>query len=116
MYMYIDSLFRSYSYFIQVSLDGYHWVRVVDRSQYLCRSWQELPFATRVVRYIRVVGVHNTMNKSFHLVSFACLHSSKPFQLSPENLISESLNSVKQAYTFQLFGIRTLYLEIPFVV
>lgn len=41
---------RSYSYFVQVSLDGLDWVTVVDYSQHLCRSWQELFFAEKVVR------------------------------------------------------------------
>ncbi len=40
-------------------------------------------------RYIRVVGVYNSMNRSFHLVSFACLHTSRPFQLSTEGIIGE---------------------------
>ena len=40
-------------------------------------------------RYVRVVGVYNSMNRSFHLVSFACLHTSRPFQLNDEGLISE---------------------------
>lgn len=92
---------RSYSYFVQVSLDCQHWVTVVNRSEHLCRSWQELPFKTRVIQFIRVVGVHNTMNKSFHLVSFACLHSSKPFQVSDDNLIipTENVASIAASAT-----------------
>lgn len=39
------------------------WVRVVDYSQYSCRSWQYLYFENRVVQYIRIVGTHNTVNK-----------------------------------------------------
>ena len=41
---------RSYSYFVQVSLDGLDWLTVVDYSQHLCRSWQELFFQEKVVR------------------------------------------------------------------
>ncbi|XP_011512582.1 BTB/POZ domain-containing protein 9 isoform X3 [Homo sapiens] len=41
---------RSYSYFIEVSMDELDWVRVIDHSQYLCRSWQKLYFPARVCR------------------------------------------------------------------
>lgn len=96
---------------VQVSLDREHWVTVVDRSEHLCRSWQELFFEPKVVRsaggghwgrrrvrmsilspdrYIRVVGVYNSMNRSFHLVSFACLHTSKPFELTDTGFIGKS--------------------------
>nr|XP_031291397.1 BTB/POZ domain-containing protein 9 [Camelus dromedarius] len=45
---------RSYSYFIEVSMDELDWIRVIDHSQYLCRSWQKLYFPARVCRYIRM--------------------------------------------------------------
>ena len=41
---------RSYSYYVEVSLDSEVWVTVVDRNQHLCRSWQELFFKEQVVR------------------------------------------------------------------
>lgn len=64
---------RSYSYYIEVSMEQKDWVRVIDYSQYSCRSWQYLYFENRVVQYIRVVGTHNTVNKVFHLVSLEAL-------------------------------------------
>ncbi|BFZ07200.1 hypothetical protein BsWGS_10239 [Bradybaena similaris] len=33
------------------------------------------------IRYIRVVGTHNTANQGFHLVSFKCYYTSHPFRL-----------------------------------
>lgn len=42
--------FRSYSYYIEVSMDELDWVRVVDHSKYLCRSWQNLYFTPRICR------------------------------------------------------------------
>ncbi|RWS10709.1 BTB/POZ domain-containing protein 9-like protein [Dinothrombium tinctorium] len=72
---------RSYSYYIEVSMDQNDWVRVIDYSQYLCRSWQYLYFPSRVVKYIRVVGTHNSVNRVFHLVSFQCMYTNKPFKL-----------------------------------
>lgn len=41
---------RSYSYYIEVSMDELDWIRVVDHSKYLCRSWQNLFFTPRVCR------------------------------------------------------------------
>lgn len=46
--------FRSYSYYIEVSMDELDWVRVVDHSKYLCRSWQNLYFTPRVCRWVRL--------------------------------------------------------------
>lgn len=45
------------------------WVRVIDYSDYLCRSWQNLYFKSVVARFVKVVGVRNTANRIFHLVS-----------------------------------------------
>lgn len=41
---------RSYSYYIDVSMDNEDWIRVIDYSKFLCRSWQTLYFKPRVVR------------------------------------------------------------------
>jgi len=64
---------RAYSYYIEVSMDQADWVRVVDHSGYHCRSWQFLHFPQRVVKYLRVVGTHNTVNKVFHVVTLEAL-------------------------------------------
>ncbi|KAM4694522.1 BTB/POZ domain-containing protein 9 [Discoglossus pictus] len=72
---------RSYSYYIEVSMDELDWIRVIDHSLFLCRSWQKLYFPARVCRYIRIVGTHNTVNKVFHLVAFECMFTNKTFTL-----------------------------------
>ncbi|KAM9798517.1 BTB/POZ domain-containing protein 9 [Neosynchiropus ocellatus] len=72
---------RSYSYYIEVSMDELDWVRVVDHSKFLCRSWQNLFFTARVCRYVRIVGTHNTVNKVFHLVAFECMFTSRSYTL-----------------------------------
>ncbi|XP_043962819.1 BTB/POZ domain-containing protein 9 [Gambusia affinis] len=72
---------RSYSYYIEVSMDELDWVRVIDHSKYLCRSWQNLYFTPRVCRYVRIVGTHNTVNKVFHLVAFECMFTNRPYTL-----------------------------------
>lgn len=74
-------IFRSYSYYIEVSIDQKDWTRVIDHTNYYCRSWQYLFFEPRVVRYIRIVGTNNTVNKVFHLVSFEIMYTNTPFIL-----------------------------------
>nr|KAG5695211.1 hypothetical protein BaRGS_018333 [Batillaria attramentaria] len=76
-----DRDMRSYSYYIEVSMDDKDYDRIIDHTSYLCRSWQKLHFPPRVVKYIRVVGTHNTVNRVFHLVSFECFFTNKSFQL-----------------------------------
>lgn len=65
---------RAYSYYVEVSVDQKDWLRVVDHSRFLCRSWQRLYFKPRVIQYIHIVGTHNTVNRVFHAVSLECKH------------------------------------------
>lgn len=64
---------RSYSYFVEVSVNRQNWDCVIDYQPYHCRSWQYLYFAPRAVKYIRLVGTHNTNNKEFHVVSLQAM-------------------------------------------
>jgi BTB/POZ domain-containing protein 9 len=64
---------RSYSYVIDVSVEKDYWERVIDYSEYHCRSWQHLYFTNRPVKYIRIKGTHNTVNRVFHLVSMEAM-------------------------------------------
>ncbi|XP_007238565.3 BTB/POZ domain-containing protein 9 [Astyanax mexicanus] len=87
---------RSYSYYIEVSMDELDWVRVVDHSKFLCRSWQNLYFQARVCRFIRVVGTHNTVNKVFHLVALECMFTQRSFILESGLLVpSENVATVQ---------------------
>ncbi|XP_010773074.1 BTB/POZ domain-containing protein 9 [Notothenia coriiceps] len=86
---------RSYSYYIEVSMDELDWVRVVDHSKFLCRSWQNLFFTPRVCRYVRIVGTHNTVNKVFHLVAFECMFTNRSFTLDSGLLVpSENVATI----------------------
>ena len=60
---------RSYSYFVEVSVEKEHWELIIDHSTYYCRSWQYLYFEKRPCKFIRITGTHNTVNRVFHLVS-----------------------------------------------
>ena len=76
-----DKDVRAYSFYIEVSMDQKDWVEVVDHRHYHCRSWQNMYFPARVVRYVRIVGTHNTVNRVFHAVAFECMYTEKPFEL-----------------------------------
>ncbi|XP_045185511.2 BTB/POZ domain-containing protein 9-like [Mercenaria mercenaria] len=80
---------RSYSYYIEVSMDDKDYEKVIDYTRYWCRSEQTLHFPAKVVRYVRVVGTHNTQNRVFHLVSFECFHTTKPFKLEDGLIVPE---------------------------
>lgn len=67
---------RSYSYVIDVAVEENFWERIIDYSSYHCRSWQHLYFPSRAVKYIRIKGTHNTVNKVFHLVSMEAMCTS----------------------------------------
>lgn len=77
-----DRDMRSYSYYIEASVDQEDWVRLVDHTEYFCRSWQYLYFEPRVVLYIRIVGTNNTVNKVFHVVSFEAYYTNHTEKLS----------------------------------
>lgn len=66
---------RSYSYFVEVSVNETQWDRVVDYTEYHCRSWQFLYFPARAVQFIKLVGTHNTVNKVFHVVALEAMYT-----------------------------------------
>ncbi|XP_040579007.1 LOW QUALITY PROTEIN: BTB/POZ domain-containing protein 9 [Lepeophtheirus salmonis] len=83
---------RSYSYYIEVSMDQKDWYRVIDHSKYVCRSWQQLYFHPKVVKYIRIFGTHNSHNDAFQLVSFEAYYTKKPFELNKEGICIPRFN------------------------
>lgn len=84
-----DRDLRSYSYFIEVSIDQTDWIRVIDYSKYSCRSKQTLFFPSKVVQFIKVVGTHNTVNKVFHLVSLEASYKQKVPKLAADIIVPE---------------------------
>lgn len=66
---------RSYSYYIEVSVTQTYWERIIDHSEYNCRSWQFLYFPAKPIKYIRLVGTHNTVNKIFHVVTLEAMYT-----------------------------------------
>jgi len=86
-----DKDVRSYSYYIEISMNETDWIRVLDYSNYLCRSWQNLYFKPVVARFIKIVGVRNTANRIFHLVSMEVKYT-----LDKYNLLNELIGKFKK--------------------
>ena len=74
---------RSYSYYIEVSVNQRDWDIVCDRTRDPCRSWQMITFTRRPVVFIRIVGTHNTANEVFHCVHFEAPGSMNDKIMSP---------------------------------
>ncbi|KAM0736057.1 BTB/POZ domain-containing protein 9 [Formica fusca] len=101
----------SYSFFIEGSLDQNEWVKLVDYTEYFCRSWQYLYFPPRVVRYIRIVGTNQIPGKDnmFRVVHFEAHYTNHTEQLS-KGLIVPTQNiavTEKNAYAIRACGDKT---------
>jgi hypothetical protein len=60
---------RRYKYQLFISPhEDDDWEMIVDRSEKPSHGWQEHKFNPRMVRKVKVVGLHNTTNKNFHIV------------------------------------------------
>ena len=86
----LDKDGRSYSYYVEVSMDDKDWQKVINYSRHLCRSWQNLYFKKRVVRYIRVVGTHSSVNKMFHLVALEAMYSTAKVVLDEDLVVAQN--------------------------
>lgn len=67
-----DSRECEYAYRLEVSLDGkeYRTVSVCDHTKHFCRSWQNLHFPPRLVRYIRLTNLGTRNENHFKRCSF----------------------------------------------
>merc|ERR1712227_677719 len=83
---------RAYSYYIEVSVDGKDYIKIIDYSNYHCRSWQNLYFPQRVVKYIRIVGTQNTANNVFHLVTVEAYYREEVAKTDKNGIIIPSSN------------------------
>ncbi|XP_055299678.1 BTB/POZ domain-containing protein 9-like isoform X2 [Sitodiplosis mosellana] len=59
-FLLMDKDSRSYSYYIDVSLDGIEYTRLFDHTKHYYRSWQYLYFQSRPIRFIKLVGTQAT--------------------------------------------------------
>ena len=89
----VDS--RSYSYYIQSSVNGWDWEEVVDKIRKSCQSWQVVEFSPRVVVYFKIVEVFNSAYEAFHCVHFECPAST--LQASHSDSSSDCSTSISSA-------------------
>jgi BTB/POZ domain-containing protein 9 len=85
-------------------MDRSDWVRVINHTNYLCRSKQNLFFEERVVKYIRshlfaginssktmdnsrIVGTHSSVNNTFQLGNFEALFTLDNFEIDVESTL-----------------------------
>lgn len=65
---------RWYCYFVEVSEDKENW-KLIHSATYECKSWQTITFEPHVVRYIKLVGIENTVNNQLHVVALEAYFS-----------------------------------------
>lgn len=63
---------RTYSFYIESSLNGTDWEMLVDRKNERLQSWQSFAFEPRAISYIKITGTFNSANEIFHIVHFEC--------------------------------------------
>lgn len=62
-FLLMDKDSRSYSYYIEISMDGIQYTRLFDHTKNYYRSWQNLCFPLRLVQFIRLVGTQTFCNE-----------------------------------------------------
>lgn len=81
----------SYSYYIEVSVNRKSWNRVIDHSDFHCRSWQYLHFKSCPVRYIKLVGTCNEINNIFDVMHLEASYNTQQVTLA-NGLVSPTRN------------------------
>ena len=111
----------SYSYYIEVSLTGRKWKKVVDYSMFTCKGLQELYFQQQMVKHFRVVGVRPGSNiqhlfpssDMFKLVNFECYFRESPPLLGPASVVIPSQNVIniqcQEAVSYTHLTLPTIY-------
>lgn len=93
----LDDGQRSFSYIIEVSVDGRSWTKIVDYSKYWCRSWQHLFFKERVVKHVKITGTRSLFygagSGQMSVVYFDCMYNTIDSQMY--TLTDESGGSIK---------------------
>lgn len=81
----LDDGQRSFSYIVEVSVDGRSWSKIIDYSKYWCRSWQHLFFKERVVKHVRITGTrgqfYGMSNSQMSVVYFDCMYNTMDAQM-----------------------------------
>ncbi|XP_028968043.1 BTB/POZ domain-containing protein 9-like [Galendromus occidentalis] len=70
----------SHSYYVEVSVNLVDWVRLIDHSKYPCRSFQNLYFEPRALRYIRVMPAKESVNGDMFVTGFGASYIEEDIQ------------------------------------
>lgn len=81
---------RSYSYYIEVSVDQENWHRIIDYTNFDCRLRQKLNFPAQGVRFIKLVGTHSTDELGFHVAELRALYYTVEQQKEIDEVMSRS--------------------------
>lgn len=81
---------RTYSYYIETSLDAENWKRVIDHTPFICRSWQFLFFESQVVKYVKVVATSCNNCDHLEVSAIECLFTKEIYQLNKGLIMPKS--------------------------
>lgn len=63
---------RTYSFYIEASVNETDWTTIVDKKTERLQSWQTFSFELQPISFFRIVGTFNSANEIFHVVHFEC--------------------------------------------
>uniref|UniRef100_A0A7E4VE06 BTB domain-containing protein n=1 Tax=Panagrellus redivivus TaxID=6233 RepID=A0A7E4VE06_PANRE len=129
------------SYWIAVSENNVNWIRIIDYSNYVCRSVQRLYFQERPIRHIYIHGTASaSANGMFEISRFEAYYTRNPLNFHPQtgivipsdNVALASKNAVviqgsnscgasnamingstTSGYTFQHIGNSPIIVQLP---
>lgn len=61
---------RTYSFYVETSVNQSDWEMAVDKRDEHLQSWQTLTFTPRPTVFLKIVGTHNSGERAY--VSFEC--------------------------------------------
>lgn len=75
---------RTYSFYIETSVNQKDWEIAVDKREEQLRSWQQFTFTPRAVVFFKIVGTYNTanevrVNRTFVVIVWTCCLSTNYF-------------------------------------
>ena len=69
---------RYYQYYIEASKDNKSWEKIADKTAGEHKSWQNISFDEREIKYIRVIGTYGSASQGFHVVELKAYNKGIP--------------------------------------
>lgn len=89
---------RTYSFYIETSINQKDWEIAVDKREEQLRSWQQFSFTPRPVVFFKIVGTYNTANEVGSSFDFELISNIKIF-IFVWHFIDLSLRSFRVSIT-----------------